>query len=111
MYQNDSVWKDKVGFLNFMFLYAIIRKSQHILNDLNTINKGPLNIWRRLFHRCGASVDLELSCLETLLSLAVKGSSEGILYDEIYLFCMCICGPGSPNQWHVELYDIAWEPF
>ena len=32
----------------------------------------------------GASVDLELSCLETLLSLEVKGSSEGILYDEIY---------------------------
>ena len=34
---------------------------------------------------CGASVDLELSCLETLLSLEVKGSSEGILYDEIYI--------------------------
>ena len=45
---------------------------------------------RRLFHRCGASVDLELSCLKTLLSLEVKGSSEGILYDEIYIFCMCI---------------------
>ena len=28
--------------------------------------------------------------LETLLSLEVKGSSEGILYDEIYIFCMCI---------------------
>ena len=40
---------------------------------------------RRLFHRCGASLDLELSCLETLLSLEVKGSSEGILYDEIYI--------------------------
>ena len=25
-----------------------------------------------------------------LLSLEVKGSSEGILYDEIYVFCMCI---------------------
>ena len=45
---------------------------------------------RRLFHRCGASVDLELSCLRTLLSLEVKGSSEGMLYDEIYIFCMCI---------------------
>ena len=45
---------------------------------------------RRLFHRCGASVDLELSCLKTLLSLEVKGSSEGILYDDIYIFCMCI---------------------
>ena len=21
------------------------------------------------------------------------------------------CGAGSPNQWHVALYDIAWEPF
>ena len=31
---------------------------------------------------CYASVDLEPSCLETLLSLEVKGSSEGILYDE-----------------------------
>ena len=40
---------------------------------------------RRLFHRCGASVDLELSCLETLLSLEVKGSTEGILYDGIYI--------------------------
>ena len=43
---------------------------------------GWVSVYRRLFHRCGASVDLELSCLETLLSLDVKGSSEGILYDE-----------------------------
>ena len=35
-------------------------------------------------------MDLELSCLETLLGLEVKGSSEGIMYDEIYIFCMCI---------------------
>ena len=28
---------------------------------------------------------MELSCLETLLSLEVKGSSEGILYDEMYI--------------------------
>ena len=49
-----------------------------------------MSVDRRLFHRCGASVDLELSYLETLLSLEVKGSSEGILYDEIYIFCMCI---------------------
>ena len=49
-----------------------------------------VSVDRRLFHRCGASVDLELSCLRTLLSLEVKGSSEGILYDEIYIFCMCI---------------------
>ena len=33
---------------------------------------------------------LELSCLETLLGLEVTGSNEGILYDEIYIFCMCI---------------------
>ena len=46
---------------------------------------GWVSVDRRLFHRCGASVDLELSCLETLLSLDVKGSSEGILYDEIYI--------------------------
>ena len=46
---------------------------------------GWVFVDRRLFHRCGASVDLELSCLETLLSLEVKGSSEGILYDEIYI--------------------------
>ena len=45
---------------------------------------GWVSVDRRLFHRCGASVDLELSCLETLLSLEVKGSSDGILYDEIY---------------------------
>ena len=51
---------------------------------------GWVSVDRRLFHRCGASVDLELSYLETLLSLEVKGSSEGILYDEIYIFCMCI---------------------
>ena len=44
-----------------------------------------VSVDRRLFHRCGASVDLELSCLETLLSLEVKGSSEGILYDEMYI--------------------------
>ena len=51
-----------------------------------------MSVDRRLFHRCGASVDLELSmsCLETLLSLEVKGSSEGILYDGIYIFCTCI---------------------
>ena len=49
-----------------------------------------MSVDRRLFHRCGASVNLELSCLKTLLSLEVKGSSEGILYDEIYIFCMCI---------------------
>ena len=49
-----------------------------------------VSVDRRLFHRCGASVDLELSCLKTLLSLEVNGSSEGILYDEIYIFCMCI---------------------
>ena len=46
---------------------------------------GWVSVDRRLFHRCGASVDLELSCLETLLSLDVKGSSEGIPYDEIYI--------------------------
>ena len=46
---------------------------------------GWVSVDRRLFHRCGASVDLELSCLETLLSLEVKGSSEGILCDEIYI--------------------------
>ena len=46
---------------------------------------GWVSVDRRLFHRCGASVDLELSCLETLLSLEVKGSSEGILYGEIYI--------------------------
>ena len=40
---------------------------------------GWVSVDRRLFHRCGASVDLEL-----------KDSSEGILYDEIYIFCMCI---------------------
>ena len=50
---------------------------------------GWVSVDRRLFHRCGASVDLELSCLKTLLSLEVNGSSEGILYDEIYIFCMC----------------------
>ena len=50
---------------------------------------GWVSVDRRLFHRCGALVDLELSCLKTLLSLEVKGSSEGILYDEIYIFCMC----------------------
>ena len=48
---------------------------------------GWVSVDRRLFHRCGASVDLELSCLKTLLSLDVKGSSEGILYDEIYILC------------------------
>ena len=46
---------------------------------------GWVSVDRRLFHRCGASVDSELSSLETLLSLEVKGSSEGILYDEIYI--------------------------
>ena len=51
---------------------------------------GWVYVDRRLFHCCGASVDLELSCLETLLSLEVKGSGEGILYDEIYIFCTCI---------------------
>ena len=51
---------------------------------------GWVHVDRRLFHRCGGSVDLELSFLKTLLSLDVKGSSEGILYDEIYIFCMCI---------------------
>ena len=51
---------------------------------------GWVSVDRRLFHRCGALVDLELSCLETLLSLEVKGSSEEILYDDIYIFCMCI---------------------
>ena len=44
-----------------------------------------MSVDRRLFHCCGASVDLALSCLETLLSLEVKCSSEGILYDEIYI--------------------------
>ena len=52
--------------------------------------RGWVSVDRRLFHRCGASVDLELTCLKTLLSLEVKGSSEGIMYDEIYIFCMCI---------------------
>ena len=37
---------------------------------------GWVSVDRRLFHRCGASVDLELSCLETLLRLEVKGSSS-----------------------------------
>ena len=46
---------------------------------------GGVSVDRRLFHRCGASVDLELSFLETLPSLEVKGSSEGILYDEMYI--------------------------
>ena len=41
---------------------------------------GWVSVYRRLFHLCGASVDLELSCLETLLSLEVKGSREGIMY-------------------------------
>ena len=56
------------------------------------VGGGWVSVDRRLFHRCGASVDLELSCLETLLylKLEVKGSSEGILYDKIYIFCMCI---------------------
>ena len=36
---------------------------------------GWVSVDRRLFHRCGASVDLEQSCVETLLSLEVKGSS------------------------------------
>ena len=60
------------------------------------VGRGRLGVCgsdRRLFHRCGASVDLELSYLETLLSLEVKGSrtsSEGIVYDEIDIFCMCI---------------------
>ena len=49
-----------------------------------------MSVDRRLFHRCGASVDLELSCLETLLSLEVKGSSEGILYDEIYIYMLYV---------------------
>ena len=49
---------------------------------------GWVSVDRRLFHRCGASVDLELSCLETLLSLEAKGSSEGIMYDEIYIICI-----------------------
>ena len=55
---------------------------------------GWVSVDRRLFHRCGASVDLELSCLETLLSLLsleVKGSIEGILYDEIYIVCVYKC--------------------
>ena len=34
---------------------------------------------------CGVWVALELSCLATLLSLELKGSREGILYDEIYI--------------------------
>ena len=46
---------------------------------------GWVSVDRRLFQRCGASVDLELSCLKTLLSLEVKGSSEGILYDGSYI--------------------------
>ena len=46
------------------------------------VGRGRLGVCGSgLFHRCGASVDLELSCLETLLSSEVKGSSEGILYD------------------------------
>ena len=49
-----------------------------------------VSVDRRLFHLCGATVELELWCLEALLSLDVKGSSEVILYDEIYIFCMCI---------------------
>ena len=32
---------------------------------------------------CGVWVALELSCLATLLSLALEGSREGILYDEM----------------------------
>ena len=54
------------------------------------VGGGWVSVDRRLFRRCGASVDLELSYLETLLSLEVNGSSEGILYDDIYIFCMCI---------------------
>ena len=34
---------------------------------------------------CDVWMALELSCLATLLSLELKGSREGILYDEIYI--------------------------
>ena len=37
---------------------------------------GWVSVDRRLFRRCGVWVALELSCLETLLSLELDGSRE-----------------------------------
>ena len=44
---------------------------------------GWMFVNRRLFRPYGIWVALELSCLETLLSLDIDGSREDIRYDEI----------------------------
>ena len=46
---------------------------------------GWVSVDRWLFRSCGVWVALELSCLETLLSLELEGSREDILHDEIYI--------------------------
>ena len=46
---------------------------------------GWMFVNRRLFRPCDVWVTLELSCLETLLSLELDGSREDIRYDEIYI--------------------------
>ena len=47
---------------------------------------GPLGVsGSAVVPCCGVWVALELSCLATLLNLELEGSSEGILYDEIYI--------------------------
>ena len=44
-----------------------------------------MSVDRRLFRCCGVWVVLELSCLETMLSLELEVSREDILYDESYI--------------------------
>ena len=80
-----------IAFDNSAILLKVVNNVSTKISNQTLVNLcvwgggGWVSVDRRLFHRCGASVDLELSCLETLLSLEVKGSSEGILYDEIYI--------------------------
>ena len=44
---------------------------------------GWVSVDRWLFRACVVWVVLELSCLETLMSLELEGSREDILYDEV----------------------------
>ena len=68
----------------------LTKEANEIYNTIQILSNIAVKQWLVKVFKLLASVDLELSCLETLLSLEVKGSSEGILYDEIYIFCMGI---------------------
>ena len=52
---------------------------------------GWVSVDRRLFRCSGVWVVLELSCLETLLSLELEVSRDDILYYEIYIYFIMPC--------------------